>query len=71
MATGLEADGRFRGNDETWLPLYEAKLIHQYDHRYATFEGSAKKDQARDTTLAEHQDPNFVVTPRYWVTSGR
>ena len=21
------------------LPLYEAKLLHQYDHRFATFEG--------------------------------
>jgi hypothetical protein len=63
----LGHDGRFRKDDTVWLPLYEAKLIHQYDHRFATFEGGAKDDRARDTTLAEHQDPSYVVTPRYWV----
>jgi hypothetical protein len=46
------------------LPLYEAKLIHHYDHRWATYtpEGSS-----RDVTLAEKQDPSFQATPRYWV----
>ena len=24
---------------ERYLPLYEAKLFHQYDHRFATFDG--------------------------------
>ena len=35
------------------VPLYEAKLIHHYDHRWATYdvEGSS-----RDVTLAEKQD---------------
>ena len=58
-----------------YLPLYEAKLIHQYDHRFATFAGqgtgaATDEDKARDTTLAEHQDPEYVVTPRYWVPEG-
>ncbi|GIW10808.1 MAG: hypothetical protein KatS3mg061_1865 [Dehalococcoidia bacterium] len=33
----LGADGRFRGHGEVWLPLYEAKMIHQFDHRFATY----------------------------------
>lgn len=71
----LGADGRFRppatsGNGssgkvgETWLPLYEAKLIHHFDHRFATY---TPDGATRDVTAEEHSDPAFVVTPRYWV----
>lgn len=49
---------------ERMLPLYEAKMIHHYDHRWATYEPDGS---TRDVTLAEKQDPNFVVLPRYWV----
>ena len=34
----LEGNVFVRG-DRRYLPLYEAKLFHQYDHRFATFEG--------------------------------
>ena len=40
------------------LPLYEAKLIHQFDHRWATYGGR----QHRDVTLAEKSNPDFTVT---------
>ncbi len=46
-----------------YLPLYEAKMIHQFDHRWATYDGL----ETRDLTLAEKQDPTCVVMPRYWV----
>jgi len=46
------------------LPLYEAKLIHHYDHRWATYEADGS---SRDVTLAEKQNPAFEVSPRYWV----
>ena len=49
---------------ERMLPLYEAKMIHQFDHRWATYE---KDGTVRDVTLAEKQDPAFVSLPRYWV----
>jgi len=45
------------------LPLYEAKMIHQFDHRWATYE----EGRSRDVSLNEKSDPGFVVTPRYWV----
>jgi hypothetical protein len=48
---------------EDYLPLYEAKLFHQFDHRWATYEDG----EPRDVTLAEKQDPEFRITPRYWV----
>lgn len=47
------------------LPLYEAKLIHQFDHRWATYEG----EDSRDVTLAEKQNADFEVTPRYWISA--
>ncbi|MGB9590911.1 MAG: hypothetical protein ACPL1K_00145, partial [Candidatus Kryptoniota bacterium] len=56
------------------VPLYEAKLIHQFDHRFATFDpalakraGDSEAAGTRDTTDAEKADPNFAVRPRYWV----
>ncbi len=47
------------------LPLFEAKLIHQFDHRWATYTADGN---SRDVTVAEKADPDFTVTPRYWVS---
>jgi hypothetical protein len=52
------------------LPLYEAKMIHQFDHRWATYEPAAEGNgmpSSRNVTEAEKADPGFVVHPRYWV----
>lgn len=46
------------------LPLYEAKLIHQFDHRWATY---TPDGDSRDLLLSEKQNPATTVTPRYWV----
>ncbi|MBI5525931.1 MAG: N-6 DNA methylase [Deltaproteobacteria bacterium] len=46
------------------IPLYEAKLIHQFDHRFATYEA---EDTTRDAKTAEKADTRFQVRPRYWV----
>jgi len=65
----LEADGfqlegnRFRKGKETYLPLYEAKMLHHFDNRWATYDG----DDTRDVTTAEKSDFGYSVLPRYWV----
>lgn len=46
------------------LPLYEAKMLHHYDHRWATYQSDGT---TRDVTLAEKQQPDLAVLPRYWV----
>lgn len=46
-----------------YVPLYEAKLMHQFDHRWATYENG----ETRDLTDAEKDNPDLTVTPRYWV----
>lgn len=53
------------------LPLYEAKMIHQFDHRWATYAASRALSEAegsRDVTALEKADPAYAVTPRYWVS---
>jgi hypothetical protein len=53
------------------LPLYEAKLIHHFDHRYGTYEGQTEAQANMGTTPrltpAQQDDPDFTVKPRYWV----
>ena len=44
------------------LPVYEAKMIHHFDHRWATYSA----DGSGDVSSAQKQDPTFSVTPRYW-----
>ncbi|MBL8423869.1 MAG: N-6 DNA methylase, partial [Candidatus Accumulibacter phosphatis] len=46
------------------LPLYEAKMIHQFDHRWATYGADGASS---DVAVDAKRDPNFRVTPRYWV----
>jgi len=46
------------------LPLYEAKMIHQFDHRWATYSSDGT---SRDADQVEKSAPEFTVTPRYWV----
>jgi hypothetical protein len=46
-----------------YVPLYEAKMIHQFDHRWSTFD----KSDSRDVTNTEKNDPDYEPRPRYWV----
>ena len=48
---------------DRYVPLYEAKMIHQFDHRWATYDDG----DSRDVTDAEKADLEFEPTPRYWV----
>lgn len=60
--------GRGAGG-EGYLPLYEAKMIWHYDHRYGTYEGVRDRASTQLPTPDErqHADPHFVVQPWYWV----
>jgi hypothetical protein len=66
----LETEGfLLRGNvfkraSDCYLPLYEAKMFHHYDHRWATYTGDG---ETQEVTLTERRDPAFTVLPRYWV----
>jgi hypothetical protein len=46
-----------------WLPMFEAKMIHQFDHRWATYEERERRrtgepeTEARDVTPREKSNP--------------
>src|SRR5262249_22361554 len=73
----LEADGwaldgnLFRRGGRTYLPLYEAKMVHHFDHRFGTYEGQtdshANHGKLPELDEAQHADPGCVSLPRYWV----
>ena len=70
-----DADSKREGTDwvsstERYIPLYEAKMIDFFDHRAG---GYAQRGDERgyrvlpETTIAEHADPDFELTPFYWI----
>lgn len=60
---------RFVDREDVWLPLYEAKMIWHYDHRFGTYEGVSSHTNTHLPTPDEaaHADPTFFVQPWYWV----
>ncbi|MEH1770926.1 MAG: DNA methyltransferase [Nostoc sp.] len=57
--------------DDSLVPLYEAKFIHQFDHHYSTYKGAtqANLNSGILPQISEviKQDWNSSVQPRYWV----
>ncbi|GII79227.1 hypothetical protein Sru01_42090 [Sphaerisporangium rufum] len=77
-SSALEREGwTLHGNvyvkdSERMLPLYEAKMVHHFDHRFGTYDGQTTA-QAKMGTLprpaqTDKDDPDFAVQPRYWVS---
>ncbi|KRV50222.1 restriction endonuclease [Wenjunlia vitaminophila] len=72
LKAGWTLDGNVlvRGK-ERLLPLYEAKMLHHYDHRFSTYEGATEKQLAVGAlprfTADQHKDASAVPMPRYWV----
>ncbi|MFC3451379.1 Eco57I restriction-modification methylase domain-containing protein [Amycolatopsis speibonae] len=67
----LERDGWtlvgniFTKDASRMLPLYEAKMLHYYNHRWATY---IEDGSTRDVTLSEKQVASSIVMPRYWAS---
>ncbi|HEV7434610.1 MAG TPA: N-6 DNA methylase [Pseudorhizobium sp.] len=61
-----------RGSEE-FAPVYEGKFIHQYDHRFATFDGipADKRFGIKAATINPTEDQkrnrDLEIAPRYWV----
>ena len=72
LAEWKQEGDRFEKDGTVMLPLYEAKMIHHFDHRFGTYEGQSKA-QANQGKLPElddvaHADPGRLTLPRYWVS---
>jgi hypothetical protein len=55
----------------TFLRLYEAKMVQAFDHRAASVVVESanwmRQGQTDPTSPVAHQNPEFVVQPRWWV----
>jgi hypothetical protein len=51
-----------------YVPMYEAKMIHQYSYLWATYETDG--ETIRDCMLAEKQDPNYTNRPLPYAAVG-
>lgn len=50
---------------QRYVPLYEAKMIHIYDHRWSSY--GDNDDASSELSQAEKADPSIEPSPRYWV----
>jgi hypothetical protein len=53
-------------NGKQYLPLYEGKLIHQFNHRFANF-GDMESDGLSRFSPSELEDPTLSIESRYWL----
>jgi hypothetical protein len=72
MADEIEHENPDSKSDSDYLPLLEAKMVHQYNHRYGDFHGFQLKTDAeyREIPQADPQTlakVDYEITPRYWV----
>ncbi|MGW0816238.1 Eco57I restriction-modification methylase domain-containing protein [Streptomyces viridiviolaceus] len=60
----------FTLEEQHYLPLYEAKMLHHYDHRFGDYRDrpAGRVDAVLPRTTSEaKQGAQFAVLPRYWV----
>jgi len=76
-ADTLKAEGfKLKGNrwvkgKKVFLPVYEAKMLQDYDHRAADVvtekSNWVRQGQTEKTSLVNHQNPEHLAMPRFWV----
>ena len=69
-AAGYHLEGnRFIKDGEIWLPMYEAKMFWQFDHRHGTFEGVRSRDNTTlpSPSINQKKDGQDVILPGYWL----
>ncbi len=69
---GLKVKGNvFADEERTYLPLFEAKMFHHFDHRYSTYEGATQANLnvgiLPATTVEQKQNSKCVIQPLHWV----
>lgn len=70
-AEGAQLSGNvFVGRSGRMLPLYEARMIYQFDHRYGDFQDSSTNEREHrlpEVDTGRLRDPSYVPMPFYWV----
>jgi hypothetical protein len=69
----LDNQGIFRKGEDIYLPLWEGKFFHQFDHRFGSFQDipPEKRFIRKAATVRvdskEKEDPYHEIIARYWV----
>ena len=77
-AAELEAEGfylvqgnRWQRGEELYLPLYQGRMIHQFDHRANSVrfnpESTHNPYLSEEVGEVQHADPRFLPQSQYWV----
>ena len=77
-ADQLEGDGfypvegnRWKKGDELYLPLYQGRMIHQFDHRANSVKVNPESIHnpylSVEVTEEQHADPSFLSQSQFWV----
>ena len=77
-AEQLDAEGfypvdgnRWKKGEELYLPLYQGRMIHQFDHRANSVrfnpESTHNPYLSEEVTEAQHAAPDFLPQTQYWV----
>ena len=65
---------RWKKGDELYLPLYQGRMIHQFDHRANSVtvnpESTHNPYLSEEVTTEQHADPDFLAQTQYWVPVG-
>ncbi len=58
-----------------WIPLFQARMIHQYDHRFSgvtRLDGNLSSMMGSErSTIEAKSDPSFSPSPEYWVLASK
>ena len=77
-AEQLESDGfypvegnRWNRGEELYLPLYQGRMINQFDHRANSVKVNPENTHnpyfSEEVSEAQHADPGFLSLSQYWV----
>ena len=65
------AGNRWQKGEELYLPLYQGRMIHQFDHRANSVrvnpENTHNPYLSEQVTQQQHADPHFLPQSQYWV----
>ena len=65
----------FNSPQGEWVPLYEGKMVQAFDHRAASVMVNPanlnRPAQPVSATLEQHQDPNWLPAPQFWVLASK
>ena len=66
---------RWKRGDEMYLPLYQGRMIHQFDHRANSVRVNSENTHnpylSVEVSDTEHADPGFLPVSQFWVPAER